>query len=112
MAIGTLTVTSQDIEGPNATHFVDEITLVGDSSYPTGGMTGVQAALRAATKDQRQIVDVRPRGPNGGYDLVWDGDNGKLIAFTVGGSAGAVKAELANATNLSGTTFKLLVYSK
>ncbi len=111
MPIGTLTVTASDISSPIATTYIDKITLVGDSSYPTGGMTGVQAALQAQTKDQRQIVDVRSRGPNGGYVPVWDSDNGKLMLYVCGGSA-AVMGELANATNVSGTTFKLLVFSK
>lgn len=110
--IGALTVTDKSIDGSNKTLYVDEISLVGDSSYPTGGMTGVQAALQAVVKDQRAILAVVNTGANGGYITQWDFANSKLQLFTAGGSAGTALAELANATNVSGTTFKLMVLSK
>jgi hypothetical protein len=112
MAIGTMTLVEKSIDGPQKVLYVDQITLVGDSSYPTGGMTGVQAALDALTGDQRAILDVRSVSANGGYLLVWDFANSKLMVYTAGGSAGTAPAELANATSLSGVTFKLVVYSK
>jgi len=113
MAIGTLTVTAQHHVGPQTTIYMDQISLVGDSSYPTGGMTGVQAALRAKTGDQRTILDVRSVGLNGGYSLAWDLANGKLLALNSGGGvAKDLPTEIDNATNLSGVTFLLLVTSK
>jgi hypothetical protein len=111
MAIGALTRDSGDVLSSDQPIFFDSISLVGDNSYPTGGMLGVQAALQAVTKDQRAVLDVRSIGANGGYVPVWDKANGKLMCFSCAG-AGTPMAEVANATNLSGVTFKLLVTSK
>lgn len=111
MAIGTMTLTSASVGNTSQTLYADKISMVGDGAYPTGGSTGVQTALRALTKDQRTILAVVGIGANGGYLPVWDAANGKLQLFTVGGNAGVVAAELANATDVSGTTFKLLVLS-
>jgi hypothetical protein len=111
MAIGAMLITNKLIQGTAQPIYLDEISLVGDNSYPTGGMTGVQAALRALTADQREIADVRSIGPNGGYMPVWDKANGKLLCYVCAGAA-TPPAEVANATNLSAVTFKLLVTSK
>lgn len=111
MAIGTLTVDGKKQSAPSQTTFIDAISLVGDGAYPTGGSTGVQAALRAKTGDNRTILGVIPIGLNGGYLPVWDLANGKLIMLTTDGTA-APPVEVANAANLSGTTFKLLVISQ
>jgi len=111
MAIGTLTRDSADSLSADQPLFIDSISLVGDNSYPTGGMTGVQAALRAKTGDQRTILDVRSIGANGGYMPVWDKANGRLLCYVCAG-ASTPAAEVANATNLSVVTFKLLVTSK
>ncbi len=113
MAIGTMTLASKDAAAASAPIFLDRITLVGDTSYPTGGMTGVQAALRALTGDQRTIVDVRSVALNGGYSFVWDADAGKLILLNSGaGDAKSVPTEIDNATSLDEITFELLVISK
>lgn len=113
MAIGTLTVVKSPVQGSSAHLLVDSITLVGDSAYPTGGMTGVEAALQAKTKDKRAIIDVRASGLNGGYQVVWDSANKKLLVLNSGdGTANALAAEVANATNLSGVTFALTVLSE
>ena len=113
MAIGTMTLAGKDIEGTQKALFVDSITLVGDTSYPTGGMTGVQTALRALTKDQREIIAVFNDGLNGGYMPVWDRTAGKLLMLNSGaGDANSLPTEIANATSLDEVTFKFTVLSK
>lgn len=107
MALGTLTHTSQNARSGLDVVFHDEVTLVGDASYPTGGTAGFQAAMRALTKDQREILAVIPIGAQGaaGRMPVWDKANGKLMMFN-----GA--SEVANATDLSAITYRLLVISR
>jgi hypothetical protein len=113
MAIGTLTITKNRAKSSSDHLLVDQVTLVGDSSYPTGGMTGVEAALSAKTGDTREILDVRSSGLNGGYSLVWDAVNKKLLALNSGGGAAKdLPTEIDNATNLSGVTFVLTIISK
>jgi hypothetical protein len=111
MAIGTLTVVNALVDSPGKLVFEEEITLVGDGSYPTGGMAGIEAAYQTAGKHGRAIIDIKPIGVSGGYLAEWDKPNKKLKLYTSNGAAPAAFAELANATNLSGTTFRLLVRS-
>lgn len=113
MAIGTLTLSSQPLMGSASNLLVDRITLVGDGAYPTGGMTGIEAALQAKTKDSRAIIDVRSSGLNGGYPVIWDAANKKLLVMNSGGGAAKdIPTEIDNATNLSGVTFALTILSK
>jgi hypothetical protein len=113
MAIGTLTVAANRIKSSSDHLLVDRITLVGDSSYPTGGMTGIEAALQAKTNAANEIIDVRPSGLNGGYVTVWDAANKKLLVLNSGGGAAKdLPTEIDAATNLSGVTFALTIYSK
>lgn len=111
MALGALTLSAKRAKGGSTPVYVDEVSLVGPASYTTGGDTGLRAALRALTGDQREIVDVRPIGLNGGYDVVYNKANDALIVLTVGGAAGSVKAQPAAATDLSAVTFLLAVTS-
>ena len=111
MAIGTLTLVNSFVVAPGQVVYLDEITLVGDGSYPTGGMTGIEAAFQTAVKSGRTVTDVRPIGTSGGYLMEWDKPNKKLKLYTSNGAAPAAFAELANATNLSGTTFRLKIES-
>jgi hypothetical protein len=113
MAIGTMTLASKDAAAASAPVFVDRITLVGDSAYPTGGSTGVQAALRALTGDQRTILAVFSIALNGGYMPIWDADAGKLLLLNSGaGDAKSLPTEIDNDTDLHTTTLELLVISK
>lgn len=107
MALGTLTsVRAVAAEGPV---FVDEFTLVGDSSYATGGNTGLLAKLRAVRKDQRAILKVlASKGSAAGYSCEYVVATDKLIVYLEDQTSGVV-AEVANATNLSGVTFTLTV---
>jgi hypothetical protein len=110
MAIGTMTLAAQHSK---ELLFVDEITLVGDTSYPTNGSTGVQTALQALTKDQREIIDVKAIDSNG-YVCSWDRVNLKLRMFygDNNNASDGPLVEVPNTTTLNGITFRLLVTSK
>lgn len=112
MALGTLTLDAKRYNGPSDSVYWDEVTLVGDASYPTGGTTGLEAALQALTKDQREILCVFPIGLCGGFVPRWDKANKKLIILTSNGAAPAAMAEFTNAGNNSGTTYKLGILSR
>ena len=103
MALGTITALEEGAaQGPL---FVDRVSIVGDDSYPTGGTTGFQALLRAALGKDRTIVDLRSKP--GANLLDYDHVNDTLQAFAI-----ADGAEVANTTDLSGTTFEVIVISK
>lgn len=107
MALGTMTSVAAHLD---TEHFrVDEVTLVGDDSYPTGGSTGLKAKLQALRADGRVPVAVLGSGVNGNYQVRYDANVDKLIL--VKGTAGA-DAEESNGTNTSGTTLKLIIISK
>lgn len=108
MALGTITLVDQAQKSPSTPVFLDEVTIVGDGSYPTGGTVGFQALFRAATgiKENRIIDAVIDIGGIAGHYPLYDAANDKLMTFvrTTG-------VETANAVNLSATTFRVLVIS-
>lgn len=92
--------------------FVDEVTLVGDSSYLTAGTTGLLAKLRALRSDQRQVVEIlRSKGSAAGYSCSYTKSTDKLQVFLEDQTSGVV-AEVANTTVLTGITFTLTILSK
>jgi hypothetical protein len=107
MALGTLTVSASSGGAPSAPVFRDHVSMPGDSSYPTNG-SAFLAAFQAAVgvKSARVIDAVHDVGGVAGHYPVYDKANGKLKIFvrTTG-------VEVANTTDLSATTFKLLVES-
>lgn len=104
MALGTMTLVSQHKgDGPI---FYDRVTLVGDGSYPTGGSTGVEAKLRALTKDQRTIIKIDEED-YGGDRAVYDRVNEKLKVYDKD-----TGAEKANASNQAGVTYKFCIVSR
>lgn len=106
MALGTLTLVSAAVRGPSDPVFTDVVTVVGDNSYPTGGSTGMLAKIRAAMKDQREILTVIDAAAPGGRRCAYDQANEKLMVF------GTTGAEIAATTDLSAVTFRLVVLSK
>lgn len=108
MALGALTLVGNRVKTSEL--FIDEITIVGDTSYPTGGSEGLDALLQAETDDQRAIFKVE--GVAGGgvnnaaQHLRYDAAAGKLLVFDEAG------VEIANTTALNGNTYSLLVYSR
>lgn len=107
MAFPTITIPDGVGAQPSAPTFVDRISFAGDASYPTGGTAGFKAALQAITKDLRQPVAVVVQDSGGAYELGYDETNDKLKVFSI-----QTHAEVANTTNLSGTTFIAVVFSK
>jgi len=107
MALGTMTgVNAAAAQGPI---FFDTVTQVGDGSYPTGGSTGLQAKLQTLRGDGRVIIFVYV-GDGSGNVVQYTNSNDKLIFYIQ--DAGGQLAEPANATDLSGTTLKLVIVSK
>jgi hypothetical protein len=105
MALGTLAIVSSVVGGGI---FVDRCTLVGDGSYPTGGSTGLLAKLRTLHKSNGlSILSVKPEGDNGDRLPEYDHANAKLKVRVI-----STAAEVANATDLSGVTFGLVITSK
>lgn len=137
MALGTIT----KVAGPGTGDrlFVDTFSFLGDSAYPTGGTADFEGSIQTLTGDARTVVAVIPI-ETGKYKVRYDRTADKLKVYnnsavatiaTADGSdaattqalANAIKAainaavgdgeeEVANASDLSGTTFKVLVISK
>jgi len=104
MALGAATRSAGE-SGQGERLFVDVLTFAGDSSYPTGGTDGFDAYVQAVLGDARNVVGV-----------VMIGDCGDNIPIYVGGKL-MVKVlstglEVANAVDLSGVTFTVMVISK
>lgn len=116
MAIGTFTLTSTRIGGkPSTPTIILPMTVVGDSSYPTGGTGGFMAAVKAAAITagchlgpilKTDIVGIIPKDLKG-YQLGYDSSADKLIVyyFDNNGASDSAGIEVANATDLSAVTF-------
>ena len=103
MALGTMTIVDGSaVVGPE---FTDEVTQVGHSAYVAGGVTGLQAKLRAARGDQRTITQVVDQSVGANY-VVYTPNDDKLHVFVR-----ATGVELANGSD-SGTTYRLAIKSK
>lgn len=104
MALGTITLADK----ASRPIFYDHISVPGDGSYPTGGTVDFEGSFQAATgvKGGREVDAVIDVGGDASTYLLYNKATDKLMAFvrTTG-------VEVANAVNLSGTTFKLLVIS-
>lgn len=110
MAVGTISSVVAYGQKPAEAVYFDLISFAGDSSYPTGGTAAFEASVQAIIGASRDIVACI--GQNcGGYYPVYDRANDKLMVYATGNGNKAVFTECDNATNLSGTTFKLLVIS-
>lgn len=105
MALGTMTRVSN--VAANGPVYCDEVTLVGDGSYPTGGSTGLKAKLQALTGDLREPFAVIVQHPGGSFSLNYDHANEKLQV-----RAGGTLAEVANLSDQSAVTYKLCILSK
>jgi hypothetical protein len=124
MTLGTITVPTDKLVGamPQAPLFALRMSFPGDDSYPTGGTTGFQELVRAAIAAKmaaatdanvrgRQNVEIEAVLPQncGQYIPSYDKTNDTLFVQD-GGSA--TLAQVGNGTNLSGTTFNVLVVCK
>lgn len=110
MALGTITASNTQVPGqPGSPVYVVPLSFLGDDAYPTGGTTGFEALVNAAagvSPKSLTIVGVFA-GDCGGFLPVFEG--GALKVYE--GTAGA-NAEVANATDLSATTFNVVVVAK
>lgn len=97
--------------------FHDVVTLVGEASYAAGGSTGLQTKLRALTGAAGRTIKAVIALDGKGYVLSWDVADSKLKVYRIGAldgnaaSAGPL-TEVADAVDLSGVTFTLLVISE
>jgi len=110
MALGTFTKAAGVGEGPSQPTFLDVISFLGDSSYPTGGTTGFEALVRALVGDSREILAVWPQDC-GGFTPTYVASTDAFKVFRTGAVNTAME-EVPNATDLSSTTFNVLVLSK
>jgi hypothetical protein len=97
---------------PSAPTFHDLVSLPGDSAYAgTGGTTGFLAAFQAATKSTRAILAILAQDC-GGYLVSYAPATDKLKVWETTTGAPHVLIEVAGTTDLSGTTFNILVISQ
>lgn len=110
MALGAITVPEFAGRGSSPVCF-DVLSFAGESSYAAGG-SDFAAAAEAAIAAGREIMAVVPVDC-GGYLPQFDKSNGKLkVYYGNYDAADGPLIEVANATNLSGVTFKVLVISR
>ena len=117
MALGALTIAGIQGEKPSAPQFVIDLSFAGDGAYPTGGTLDFEATVNAAiaaaaalTTDHNvragQVVAIRAivAFECGQYVPWYDKTNDTLFVRDGGH---ATWDEVANGTNLAGTTFNL-----
>lgn len=111
MALGAVTlVAASKAPGP-IRH--DVVTIVGDSAYPTGG-TAIDAAVATALGVLNyDILAVVPTDSKG-YQLAYIRATGKLLVRTgdYNPAADSPFTEVANAVDLSGVTFEVMIVSQ
>jgi len=109
MALGTTTlITSGGADSGQVN--VDRFTVVLDSSYPTGGYTGLAAKLTAAASRTPTIIALFAQ--SSGYVAHWDYANSKLMVYHADYDAVAdgPLIQVPDATDLSAVTLSLVVF--
>jgi hypothetical protein len=101
MAIGTITEKTVAAQGNATPIFLKPVSFAGDGAYATGGTADFQASVRADLGPALEVVEVIS-GIAGNYIAQYDKANDKLLIRQISDGA-----EVANATDLSGTTFNL-----
>ena len=92
--------------------FKAHMQFLGDSSYPTGGTTGFAALVAAAAGRQAvTVISVQRIGLCGGFIPVADPVADTLLMLRTA-LASAAQQEVPDTTDLSGTTFDVLVEYK
>lgn len=111
MALGTVTKVALAGHQPSAPSFTTLISFALDSSYPTGGETGLKAKVDAALKQDVTILGFVAQDC-GGYLPVWDPTNSKLKVYYVNNDGGAdgPMIEVPDTTDLSAVTVKGLLF--
>jgi hypothetical protein len=112
MALATpATVTDKAMQSPELNVYVDTLSFPGDTSYPTGGTTDFQDFVRAAVGHNVEVLSVLEAGSDTGgtpaaFIARYDKANDTLLILD------EALAEVAATTDLSTTTFNLVVISK
>jgi hypothetical protein len=103
MALGSITVL--EVTAGDGPLRMDLLQFAGDGAYPTGGTPNFQAAVRAALgKGRVEIVAVIGQ-LCGGRTVYYDKAADKLLVYSG-------TSEVANASDQSGVTFRLVAISK
>lgn len=109
MSIGTPTTTPAESTTGDRVYY-DAISFAGDDAYVTGGTPDFDSVVQAALGDGRNVIGVIS-GDCGDHEVKYVPDagatEGKLMVFLR-----STGAEVANAADLSGTTFNVTVISK
>ncbi len=111
MALGTLTraasMPTHDIR------FIDLISFLGDSAYPTGGTAAMQAKIRTLCGDNREVIALLPQDC-GGYVAIYDKAADKLKVYRAaaqGDQVAAISAATAAAVALADATDDATVWA-
>ncbi len=88
--------------------FMDQLSVVGDASYATGGYE-LDSFFESLVEQTRTIKNVFGHGTNGStkVDVRWDATTGKMLVVST-----TTGAQVSNATDLSGYTFYLTIFSE
>lgn len=88
--------------------FMDQVEVPGDASYATGGYT-LDSFFESLVEETRTIKNVMGFGTNGTtkVDVRWVSSTSKLMVVST-----TTGAQIANATDLSGYTFYLTIFSE
>ena len=81
-----------------------KVTAGGSDAYATNGVAADLTESRIST-----LVAVIPEFTDSLYKVEYDKANEKIKLYSVGGSAGAVFAEVANSTSIANKVFEFLV---
>ena len=81
-----------------------KVTAGGSDAYATNGVSADLKEQRIST-----LVAVIPEFTDSLYKVEYDKTNEKIKLYSVGGSAGAVYAEVANSTSIANKVFEFLV---
>jgi hypothetical protein len=119
MAVGTITQLALD---PHTTQGVAMTlgdvkmtvsTVVGDSSYPTGGtaLTGAQLGLPTGVLAYAEVVGMSGSASNNGaIDASFNNATGKLQMWASSGTSPVGLVEVSNGVNLSGVTVTIKAF--
>lgn len=110
MALGTATHDSRVSSSPGPVT-IDVLTFAGDDNYQTGGTANFEAYVRSALGlGNVDLLGVVPLDC-AGHVPVYDKANDTLKVY-LGGGASTALAEVGNGSDLSGTTFNVLVIAR
>lgn len=88
--------------------FMDQVDVPGDASYATGGYA-MDSFVESLVEQARTVKNVLGFGTNGStkVDVRWDATTSKMLVVST-----TTGAQIANATDLSGYTFYLTIFSE